>query len=192
MPSDARTAGGGARRIGVFGGSFDPPHLGHVLAACWAMTTVALDEIWVEPVRSHPYAKDLSPWERRLTLCRLAFADLPSVTVREDERDNPGGYTVDLLRLLAGRRPDTTWIIIGGSDTVTDLANWKDGDALATMADLLVIPRRGQGGEEPALPDISSTAVRSLLARGMDASKFLPRKVMDEITRHGWYQDGGS
>jgi nicotinate-nucleotide adenylyltransferase len=174
-------------RIALFGGSFDPPHLGHVLAALWARSVGLADEVWVLPVWNHPYAKRLSPWEQRLELCRLAFADLPFVRVREDERDSTG-YTVDLVERLAAARPDARFLLVGGTDTARDLPNWRRGAELAARIGIIAVPRGGVDDHPGALPAISSTLVRERLAAGAPVDGLLPAAVARAIAAQGWYR----
>jgi nicotinate-nucleotide adenylyltransferase len=177
--------------IALFGGSFDPPHLGHVLAAGWARWCGGADRVWVLPAADHPYAKALSPWERRWRLCELAFADLPFVDLRDDELRSTG-YTVDLVERLQREHPGHRWLLVGGTDTVRDVANWKRGAELATMVEVLCVPRGGHDQHPGALPAISSSLIREHLRTGAGVEGLLTTSVAQEILRHGWYQAGGS
>jgi nicotinate-nucleotide adenylyltransferase len=177
-------------RIALFGGSFDPPHLGHVLAACYAKLMTHVDAVWVLPVAKHAYHKDLSPWDVRWQLCQVAFADLPFVTVRDDELRNPSGFTFDLLTLLTQAHPEHTWFLVGGSDTAMDLPNWHRGSELATRIQVIPVPRRGfDQPNEPisALPAISSSLIRERLAKGETINDVVPAAVAELITRSGCY-----
>ncbi len=173
--------------IALFGGSFDPPHLGHVLAAAWARLCGGADQVWVLPAANHPYAKALSPWDQRWRLCQLAFADLPFVTVRNDELHS-SGYTVDLVEQLQREHPGHRWLLVGGTDTARDLPNWRRGADLARLVEVLCVPRGGFDQQHPgALPAISSSLVRARLQAGDSVSGLLSRAVADEIARSGWY-----
>ena len=177
--------------IALFGGSFDPPHLGHVLAATYARSVAGVDAVWILPVAKHPYAKPLTPWEQRWELCLAAFTPLgPWACVRADERDNPSGFTFDLITRLRTAHPGHRFSLIGGSDTAKDLVNWHRGAELADLINVIAIPRRGQGGDaEPAaLPAISSSGIRSRLATGQEIAGLVPVGVADLIVRHDWYR----
>ncbi len=172
--------------IALFGGSFDPPHLGHVLAAAWARWCGGADRVWVLPSANHPYAKALSPWERRWRMCQLAFADLPFCELRDDERRSTG-YTVDLVELVQRENPGHRWLLVGGTDTASDMPKWHRGADLARLVEILCVPRGGYDRHPGALPEISSSLIRERLRTGAGVQGLLPRSVADEIARHGWY-----
>lgn len=176
--------------IALFGGAFDPPHLGHVLAACWARVCGGADAVWVLPAANHPYAKAMSPWADRWRLCQLAFADLPFCHLRDDEQRSTG-YTIDLVELLQREHPGHRWLLLGGSDTAADLPNWRRGAELARLVEVVAVPRGGHAAPgAAALPAISSTLVRQRLVRGDGIDGLVPSAVAAEIARRGLYRGG--
>lgn len=177
-------------RIALFGGSFDPPHLGHVLAAVTARSRAGVDAVWVLPVARHPYGKQLAPWAQRWALCQAAFAPLGSwISVRDDELANSSGFTFDLVTSLAAANPGHHWCLIGGSDTATDLPNWHRGKELAQLIEVIAVPRRGQGGDhdDAAIPAISSSRIRHDLAAGTSVERLVPAAVATLIGQNHWY-----
>jgi nicotinate-nucleotide adenylyltransferase len=181
----------GGVRIALFGGSFDPPHWGHVLAAAWALVAGRADRVWVLPAHHHPYGKPLSPWDQRWALCQAAFAGLGRAEVRDDERRNPSGFTIDLVTALRDAHPGNHWLLVGGTDTARDLRNWHRGQELERMIEVIAVPRRGYDEHPAALPAISSTAVRERLAHGERVEELVPPAVAELIAAHGWYRRGG-
>ncbi len=178
-------------RIALFGGSFDPPHLGHVFCATFAWAVGGVDEVWVLPVAEHPYGKRLLAWEDRWQLCRDAFDGLGFVRLRDDERDNPGGKTFNLVRKLRAAHPDHRWYLLSGTDALEDLPNWYCGEELARMVEVIAVPRRGYDDAHPAaLPAISSTLLRRRLAAGEPIDELVPKAVAARIAAEGWYRDG--
>lgn len=176
-------------RIALFGGSFDPPHLGHVLAATWARVVGGADEVWILPVARHAYGKHLSPWDQRWALCQAAFGPLGFTKLRDDELRNPQGYTVTLLERLRAEHPEASFSLVGGTDTSRDLPNWHRGAELVRMVDVIAVPRRGFDDSHPAaLPAISSTLVRERMQRGEDVSGMLPAAVATLIAGRNWYR----
>ncbi|MBA3936200.1 MAG: nicotinate-nicotinamide nucleotide adenylyltransferase [Planctomycetes bacterium] len=174
-------------RIALFGGSFDPPHLGHVLAATYARVMGAVDEVWVMPVARHAYAKPISPWAQRWALCQAAFAGLGFVRLCDDELRNPHGYTFDLLAALRAGHPGHVWFLVGGTDTATDLANWHRGAELRRLIQVIAVPRRGYDEDPAALPALSSSLVKGRIAAGGPLAGLLPPAVAGLIAAHGWY-----
>jgi nicotinate-nucleotide adenylyltransferase len=175
-------------RVALFGGSFDPPHLGHVFAACYAKIVGGVDEVWVFPVAKHAYNKSLSPWAQRFALCQAAFADFPFIKLRDDELRNHSGYTFDLLTRLIDIYPTHHWHLVGGSDTAQDLPNWHRGQELAKRIAVIPVPRRGYDDHPAALPQISSTAVRERLAQQQTVQGFVTQRVAQLIEQHRWYR----
>jgi nicotinate-nucleotide adenylyltransferase len=175
-------------RIALFGGSFNPPHLGHVLASCYARVVAQVDEVWVLPVAQHAYDKPMAPWSQRWQLCAAAFAQLPFVTMHDDELLNAAGYTFDLVQLLKARYPGHHWLLVGGSDTMSDMANWHRGAELAQQIGVIAVPRRGYDEHPAALPAISSSLVRDRCAAGMDIMDLVPPGVAHLINQHQWYR----
>ena len=112
------------RRVALLGGSFHPPHLGHVLCAVYAQVMHPIDEVWVLPAVRHPYAKDLPDFALRRAWCEAAFAQLAFVTIRDDEQENLTGRTWDLIDILEGKYPEVHFSLIGGSDIANDIPNW--------------------------------------------------------------------
>lgn len=176
------------KRVALFGGSFDPPHLGHVLAACYARIVAQVDEVWVLPVARHAYAKPISPWQQRWQLCQNAFAGLDFVHLRDDEQRNPDGFTFDLIEILRRAHPDHRWLLLGGTDTAHDLLNWHRGAELVKLIDVIPVPRRGYDDHPAALPQISSSMIRERLQRGEDIRELVTPAVAELIAANEWYQ----
>ena len=176
-------------RIALFGGSFDPPHLGHVFAAIHARVVGLVDEVWILPVANHPYGKQLSPWQQRLDLLTAAFEDFPFVRIREDEQDNPKGHSYTLVSNLATTYPNTSWVLVGGTDTYDDLVNWYRGADLQRMVQVHAVPRRGFDNDSIAsLPQLSSSVIRQRLMARESVENMLCTKVRDLIAAHNWYR----
>jgi nicotinate-nucleotide adenylyltransferase len=174
--------------IALFGGSFDPPHLGHVLAAAWVLATEPVDELWLVPVFQHPLAKKLAaPFDLRVALCERAVEPLRGARVSRVEEELKGeGRTVDLLEHLQRTRPGDRFALVLGTDLALERPQWKRFERIAELARLIEIPRRGFS-TDALLPEVSSTQVRALLASGGDASRLLPKGVLELIRSTGSY-----
>lgn len=175
------------RRICLFGGSFDPPHIGHLLASQWALATLPVDRLLWVPSYRHPFGKPLSDFDERLALARAAVATLgPGGGVRDYERRFGTSYTVDLLRALhathAGQR--FWWLV--GSDAFADRHRWREWETIEQLATVVVIGRAGTADGSPlALPNISSTEVRRLVAAGAwdEVAELVPARVLRRLKR---------
>lgn len=183
--------------IGLLGGSFDPPHMGHVLLATWGLVAAGLDEVWLVPCLRHAFGKPLTDFEQRLEMCRLAVSALgPRVTVSAIERDlgesEGPNYTVDTVRALQSRHAEMRFRLLMGSDLLPEFEKWREAEQLRALAAPLVVPRLGHGPGEAnsapeALPALSSTAVRERLAAGKSLDGWIPRAVIELIRAHGLY-----
>jgi nicotinate-nucleotide adenylyltransferase len=178
------------RRVGLFGGTFNPPHLGHVavLRAAALMDRFDLLEV---TVAGDPYQKrdqgDLMPAPQRLAMAVAAFAHLPLVEVsdREMRRQGPT-YTIDTVRELLDGGDEVDLIV--GADLVDHLASWHESDELSRLVRVGVVPRPGGEGRlapawrgyEIAMDpvDLSSTFIRDLSPAQADLEEFLPAGVI--------------
>jgi nicotinate-nucleotide adenylyltransferase len=181
-------------RVGLFGGSFNPPHVCHTLATLWALQTHALDEVWWIPTYQHAFAKSLAPYEARRRMCELATAPLRQVRIVDIERELGGeSRTIDTVKALVERHPNTRFALIVGADILGETDRWKAWDELMTLVDLVVVGRKGfaDDGETHglSLPDISSTEIRRLLQDGnyTELASWVPHAVLDYVAQHRLY-----
>jgi len=181
------------RSLAVFGGSFNPPHVAHVMAAAWVVSTQTVDALLIVPTFRHPFGKPLAPFEDRLEMCRLALEWLPRVEVSSLERDLGGSsFTINTLETLQSREPDAKLALCVGADVLAERHLWHRADDVDRVARRIVIGRQGYDNPpeaSPPLPAISSTEIRQLLATGGDARRIVPRAVLEYIARQGLYRD---
>ena len=196
----------GPARIGVLGGSFDPPHRGHVAVAEAAVRGLGLDLLLVVPAAQAPL-RDATPRAGagdRLELARLAFAGVPRAEV-DDREVRRGGisYSVETARELAREHPgaDLVWVL--GADQLARLHLWREAPELCRLARFAVLAREGrEGAVDPSLAalarverlrapevDVSSTRLRALLASGGDAGKALLPAVAAAIQARSLYRN---
>lgn len=168
-------------RYGIFGGSFDPPHLAHTLGCLWALESGEIDRVLLVPVARHAFGKEFrASFDQRVEMCRLAVARLgDAVEVSTIEEELPGvNYTVKTLKALKGRHPGDTFRLIIGSDVIRDLGKWRAADEVMGLAPPLELPRPLPGdlfeNRPDAFPGMSSTLVRHAIAT---SDPILPRLV---------------
>ncbi len=179
--------------VALLGGSFNPPHVGHLLAAHYVWATQAVDAVWLVPSFHHPFGKVLAPFEDRRAMCELLCREASGwLGTSEIERELGGeGRTVETLRGLHTRAPGTRWTLVIGSDIVPDLAHWTDVEGIQALAQLLVLNRAGYPAAQavgPALPRVSSSEIRAALAAGERPADLVPRTVLDYIAAHALYR----
>lgn len=180
-------------RIALLGGSFNPPHVGHMMNAYYVLATRPVDKVWMLPVFRHPFAKRLAPFDDRVRMCELAAARFNGdIEVSRVEEEVPGdGRTIDLLEHLIPKHPEHTFSLVIGTDILPERSKWKDFDRIEKLVEIHVINRSGFPADDvvgPALPLVSSTEVREKLALGGDLSALVPREVLAYVAERGLYR----
>lgn len=185
--------------IGVFGGSFDPVHHGHLIVAAEALRALALDELRFVPAREQPFkgGQGAAAPEHRLAMLERAVAGEPGFVVDPQECRRPGpSYTVDTLRALRSAQPGTSLSLLIGSDAARDFPQWREADAVRALARVVVLSR--PGAEPPAgigrvltVPaiDISASAIRQRIRAGQSIRYLVPDAVAAYIAEHRLYAD---
>lgn len=160
--------------VGIFGGSFNPPHVAHALAVVYALATGPFDRVVVVPVYQHPFSKELASFDDRLRMCELGIGWIPGVIVSSVERDLGGeSKTLRTIEHLREREPTWNMRLIVGSDVLPDRAKWHRWDLIERLAPPWIIARAGETHHEGLaadavahLPELSSTDVRANLSSG--------------------------
>jgi nicotinate-nucleotide adenylyltransferase len=181
------------RRVAIYGGSFDPPHLGHVLSVGWALSAAEVDAVWIIPTWKHVFDKEHgASFEERLSMCKLAFAIFRDVEVSDIERRLGGvSRTLDTLDALEKEHPDAVFRLLVGADVLLTTDRWHRWDEVVRVAPPLVIGRQGSPVPEGcpiSIPNINSTDIRSGLANAADLEGLVPTTVLEHIRSHGLYQ----
>jgi nicotinate-nucleotide adenylyltransferase len=199
-----------AARVGLLGGTFNPPHVGHLVCAQEACWQLGLDRVLLVPVHTPPHkeAEEDPGVDARVRLCELAVAGDPRLAVSRVEADVPGAsYTVDTLRRLHERHPEHALTFIVGGDMAHSLPSWREPQAILDLAELGVAEREGVGREDIAnrlaglngaaervrffsMPriDVSSTLVRRRAAAGQPIRYLVPDAVAAEVERSEMYR----
>jgi nicotinate-nucleotide adenylyltransferase len=188
-------------RIGLFGGSFNPVHTGHLLMAQAALEELQLTRLAFIPAAQSPFkpGSDLAPAAQRLRLLRLALAGKTQCRVDDQEIVRGGvSYSIDTVRAYASRFPDAElWYVIGG-DHARLLPKWRQADEMARLAQFAVVPRPGE--QLPALPspfqgralrgwpfDVSASLVRERVRAGLSLDWLVPAAVAEAIRNNRLY-----
>jgi nicotinate-nucleotide adenylyltransferase len=153
-PSSRKPARGkSAMRLGIFGGTFDPVHYGHLLLAECCREQLDLEQVWFLPaaVPPHKRGRELTPGEKRAEMLELAIAGHPAFSVCRFEIERGGvNYTVDTLAHLHAEHPHADLFFLMGADSLADLPTWKDPAGICRLADLVVVDRGGADREVAA------------------------------------------
>jgi nicotinate-nucleotide adenylyltransferase len=189
------------RPIGIFGGSFDPPHLGHLVMALAAREILDLRAVWIVPAYQHPCNKKNSDFNLRLKMLALLFRSCAKtwVQIRTDERKiwkkKQPNYTVDTVCYYKKKYPGKKFVLILGSDLWKDMAKWKDYERLARALPIFVFPRpgtklsanRSRITVKIMTPNISSTMIRALVRKKIPFSHLTGEPVAACIAEHKLY-----
>jgi nicotinate-nucleotide adenylyltransferase len=183
------------KEIGLLGGSFNPPHVGHLMAAWYVLATEPVAEVWLLPSFRHPFGKPLAPFPDRVRMCQLAAASLRGAHVCDAEAelaDDPlVGKMARTLEHLRQKHPDLGFALAVGTDILAETSKWYRWDRVRELARIVVVGRQGhEAGAEgrPLLPAVSSTEIRERLARGAEVSRLVPRRVLAYIAERGLYR----
>ena len=191
-------------RIGVFGGTFDPPHVGHLLVANDARDALELDRLIFVPTGAQPFKVDTPPaasGQDRLEMVRLAVADDANYVVDDAEINRKGlSFTVDTLEHLSERNPAARLFLLMGEDVLASFEKWRSPARIRELATLVAVSRGGLAGSvaDPAASavlrvstrrvDVSSTEIRERRRAGKSIKGFVPESVERFIDVRGLYR----
>jgi nicotinate-nucleotide adenylyltransferase len=190
-------------RIGVYGGTFDPPHVGHLLLAADACDALELDRLIFVPAGAQPFKVETPPvasGRDRLEMVRIAASDDAHYAVDDAEINRKGlSYTVDTLEQLAGRYRGAELFLLLGQDALAGFAGWRDPERIRALATLAVMARSGGDESRPSSVegvvsvstrrvDVSSTEIRERLRVGKSIKGFVPEGVERFIEARGLYR----
>ncbi|HZD03830.1 MAG TPA: nicotinate-nucleotide adenylyltransferase [Longimicrobiales bacterium] len=192
--------------MGVLGGTFDPPHLGHLVVAQDVAEALDLDEVRFVVAARPPLKPDRqpAPGEVRAAMVEAAVAGNPRFRLSRIELDRGGAsYTVDTVRALREAEPGVEWFVVIGADQLAQLTEWREPEALGRLARLVVVSRRGHtpgpsGAGGSSVPwrsvevtriDVSSTEVRGRVAAGRSVRYLVPETVRRIIEERGLYRE---
>ena len=190
-------------RLGIFGGTFDPVHFGHLALAEECLAVAGLDEVWLVPAASPPHkgGKKLSRFDQRKEMLELAIAGNEKFKVEPMEADRPGpSFTIDTLEEIQKRKPNDELFLIIGGDSALEFSTWKDPAKIASLATIIVRIRPGvimpteqefisQLGKElgvqpkvifvagPPYLDVSSSLLKERISNNKSIRYLLPRAV---------------
>ena len=191
-------------QIGLWGGSFDPPHVGHLLMAIDAIEALGLDRLLVIPTAQQPLKGGLqAPAADRLAMVERCFAGVAGAVVDPIEIERGGlSYTVDTVTTLRARWPEASFTLLVGADAAATLPRWREPERLQSMVEVVVLARPGasavhaDGAGHPVVPmrqiatrqvEVSSTEIRDRIRSGRSIRGFVTDAVADYIASTGLY-----
>jgi nicotinate-nucleotide adenylyltransferase len=201
--------GPGTLKLGVLGGTFDPPHYGHLALAGAARAGLAVERVLFVPAGEPPHklGQPVTPAFHRVAMVSLAIAGDEALALSRADLDRPGPhYTVDLLTILRRAYPSAELAFLMGSDSLVQLLSWRDPLGIVRQATLAVLRRPGWEAEldklareipeirehlvwlEGAIVDVSGTEIRNRVRGGLPIGEMVPPAVASYIYRHRLYQ----
>jgi nicotinate-nucleotide adenylyltransferase len=190
-------------KLGIYGGSFDPPHNGHLIVVEYVRKELGLDTVLLVPsfVPPHKQERELSSATHRLAMTRLALQGYAGLDVSDVELVRQGvSYTVDTLKELRGRNPEAELFLLLGMDNYVEFNQWKETENIRKLARLVVMSRPGAEGtvapedgaiysRVPAI-DISSTRIRERVRKGESIRYLVPPRIEEYIRKERLYSNG--
>ena len=179
----------------VYGGSFNPPHMGHQLACLYGLEALGADSLWVVPVHEHPFGKALAPFEARVKMCELMvkpFGDRAQVNTIESELPGPV-RTFELFSALKQRHPEQSFAMLMGADLLAERHRWFRFEELQKLIKIVVVGRGGfalEPGEdvyEVNLPEVSSSDLRERLSNGKSIDGLIPATIQKYLINSKLY-----
>lgn len=168
-----------------YGGSFNPPHIAHVLMVSALHVYCPRARIWVAPTYVHAFNKSLMPYDLRLQMLEQTMGHIPNVTISTIERDlhDSTSYTIDVVREILRREPQTKIYITVGADIIGQLPQWRAYEELCRLARFMVFPREGYDNTLalpiPHLPEVSSSEIRKKMSADNDICGLVPAAVSE-------------
>ncbi len=193
MPLSARSLAG---YTVVYGGSFNPPHLGHQMSCLYLLEGLAAAAVWLVPVYRHPFGKQVESFAHRVAMCELMAAPFAGrVQVLEVERELGGiSRTYDTLAHLRAQHPGLPLALAIGADNLGELPRWYRCSEMEATWPVVVVGRSGfdSHGLAPLdIPGISSSELRACVRQGTLPTGLVPESVAQFITKNGLYRDAG-
>jgi nicotinate-nucleotide adenylyltransferase len=189
------------KRIGLFGGTFDPIHIGHTIVTEWIYDSLELDKIFFIPNYIHPFQKrtNITPAQKRLQMLKLAVKDYPDFEISSIELDRKDvSYTVDTIRYFKKNYPGTELFYIIGADIIAEFFSWREPHEILRLANIVVFNRSTTNFREPfknekliyidsPFIEISSTHVRHRIKENRSFRSLLAPKVYEFIIENKLY-----
>ena len=173
------------KSIIYYGGSFNPPHIAHIMMVSVLRAYFPKARIWIAPTYQHAFQKSLMPFDLRVEMLQKTVGDVENVEISTIERDlhDSTSYTIDVVRSIHAQNPEAKIWIVVGSDIVPTLPQWREYDEIQKLAQFLIFPRAGYDNamalKIPMLPEVSSSEIREKIKAGESVCGLVPAAVYE-------------
>jgi len=174
-------------RVGIFGGSFNPPHVGHEAICEWLLANELVDEVWIVPCYIHPFGKQLAPFDDRYNMCSFAFGRLKGRVFISRVEKYLGGtsHTIRTIKHFIELYPNYSFLLVTGGDVSKQTEEWREFKKIKSLVKIITIPR----GPKSPIPDVSATEIRERIRQGKGIKGYVSKEVDLYIKAHGLYRD---
>ena len=177
-------------RVALFGGSFSPPHNGHIEIIRKLAAMEEFNEVWILPAAHHPFGKELAPFEKRIEMLERSLKEIKKAHISSIEKSlKSPNKTIDTIRALKLKFPTYQFSFIIGSDILEEIRSWKDYQKVEQEVEIIVVTRKGFMSDTCPyrilafdLPEISSSTIREALKKNHD-TKDIPASIKDLATK---------
>lgn len=180
------------KKVGFFGGSFNPPHVAHIMVVSYALSCHDLEKVIIVPCYNHPFQKNMVSFEHRFEMAKIAFEIFSDRIIISDIEKRIGGisYTINTISAIMKEMGNPKIYLIAGSDIIKEKDKWKDLEKLSQLVDFIYLPR----GRYPEnlnkiikFPAISSSMIRQRIKKGISLDGIVPYKVLEYIKKFNLY-----
>jgi nicotinate-nucleotide adenylyltransferase len=181
-----------SQRIVLYGGSFDPPHMGHQFSCLYLLSALNAQAVWLIPAFNHPEGKNLLDYRHRLAMCELMARPLQDRVVVKDTEYQLGGAgrTYDTVCYIQSIYPEQRFALAIGADIATTFSSWYKAEQLRLQIPIIVIGRSGFAGGQTALdiPAVESRSIRKRVVDGDSILGLVPQSIADYIEKNNLYR----
>ena len=177
-------------KVGLFGGTFDPPHMGHLKVALAVLKSGRVDQVWFLPCWKHAFSKEPTAFEHRVNMCRLVTGDNLKLYTCPDEGKVKSTYSIEILEYIKNKYPGKDFKLVVGADNYEKITQWKNYDEVVKLAELIWVDRPGFDKPKNTVKcgsALSSSHIRKMFSLDMNVKGYVDDEVTQYIRKYRLY-----